>query len=429
MAKLTNQGPSVKKILWMLGLAALIAAVTMPASFAEVKTNNSLDTIVELYRNNAAKWESQLATYATALFWGLAIIEFTWSMIKMSMRANDVGDWVAEVVNHVMVVGFFWMLVLHSTTWSGAIVNSFRTAANNASSAGGGQQGLTPSNIFDVGLQLANKIMDKASFWAPGDSLGLMISALIILVCFALIAAMIIEALVESYFVINAGVLFMGFGGARWTRDYAVKLFVYAVSVGAKLFVMTLIVGLGATLLQTWLQQFDNQNTDVFIMIGASIVLLALTKKIPDVVQGLINGTSVGSGGAVTAAAAAIGGAAVGAAGAALGAGAAVGGAARLASAQLASSAASGGGAASSGISRAMQMTGGTLKNLGSSAANDIGNRLAGRAHHGNMGGRMGASMRDRADELRQGMDKPQQPSQNSSPNSSGSKDNTISNE
>ena len=55
------------------------------------------------------------------------------------------------------------------------------------------------------------------------QSLFLVLASLIILFCFALIAAAIILALVESYIVLSGGVLLMGFGGSRWTKDFAVK--------------------------------------------------------------------------------------------------------------------------------------------------------------------------------------------------------------
>ncbi|MEG6650378.1 type IV secretion system protein, partial [Pseudomonas aeruginosa] len=50
--------------------------------------------------------------------------------------------------------------------------------------------------------------------------------------------------IIESYVVINASVLFLGFGASQWTREYALAIVSYAVSVGAKLFVLSLIVGL-----------------------------------------------------------------------------------------------------------------------------------------------------------------------------------------
>ena len=60
---------------------------------------------------------------------------------------------------------------------------------------------------------------------------------------------------------------------------------------------------------------------DIFIVIGASIVLLALVKSIPDTCAGIINGSHVSGGAAITAATAAVGGAVAGAVGGSIAAG------------------------------------------------------------------------------------------------------------
>ena len=57
---------------------------------------------------------------------------------------------------------------------------------------------MAPSDIFGIGLSMANKVLDQTSIWSPGSSVGLIIFALVLLVCFALIAAFLVLALVES---------------------------------------------------------------------------------------------------------------------------------------------------------------------------------------------------------------------------------------
>jgi type IV secretion system protein TrbL len=383
----------------------LVVCLTSVDALAQNDPNNALDTITALYADHSAVWETILQTYALRLFWLLAGIEFTWAAVRLAVKGADFGDWLAEIVNQILFIGFFLTLLLNSADWAAAIVGSFREAANQASTASGGTGNITPSNIFDVGLQLANRILEQSSIWAPGDSLGLIISALVILICFALIAAFMILALVESYIVISAGVLLMGFGGSRWTKDYAIKVVVYAVSVGAKLFVLQLLVGLGEAMIQGWLATFETSTTDIFIMVGSAVVMLALTKSVPDMVQALINGTSVGSGSAITGATAAVGAATLGTAAVAVGAGAALGGAARLASVQAAASA-----DPPSSMARAARLTGNTMKNLGGAAVEDIGRRLGGRAHHGTMGGRMADSLFQRARDASAELNKPQAP-------------------
>ena len=80
-----------------------------------------------------------------------------------------------------------------------------------------------------------------------------------------------------------------------------------------KLFAMQLVIGIGYSFLKEAVTpQADLPS--VCVIIGASIVLLALVKSLPETVAGIIQGSHIGSGMALQSTAAAVGGAAVGAA-------------------------------------------------------------------------------------------------------------------
>ncbi|MFP8123026.1 P-type conjugative transfer protein TrbL, partial [Pseudomonas aeruginosa] len=140
-----------------------------------------------------------------------------------------------------------WLL-MNSATFAEAIVNSFRQAASTAS----GYSLLTPSDFFVNGWKIVQEILNSVSAWSPIDSLGMLIASIIIMIAFALICAFLVLALVEMYIVVSASVLMMGFAGSQWTKDYALKTIQYAVSVGAKIFILQLIAGLGLTFIQEW---------------------------------------------------------------------------------------------------------------------------------------------------------------------------------
>lgn len=246
---------------------------------------NTVDTMIEQFRNAAQTWEAPLLNAATSLFWLLATIQFAWAMIGLAFRTNDIGTWVSTIFNQIIFIGFFYWLLTNSATFARSIVDSFRQAAASAS----GSSLLKPSDFFIAGWEIVERIFDSISAWSPVDSVGLMIAAIIIMICFALICAFLVLALVEMYIIISASVLLMGFGGSQWTKDYAVRTLQYAVSVGAKIFVLQLIAGIGLTLINTWVSTLNvEENADIVGMIGCSIVLLALTKIIPEMVQELL---------------------------------------------------------------------------------------------------------------------------------------------
>jgi type IV secretion system protein TrbL len=367
----------------LVALVVFVAALSVaPEAIAAEPATNSFDSIINLYRQNAAKWEATLANYAQTLFWILVAIDLTLTGIRLAVKAAEFGEWASELVNQILFIGFFFALLKNAPVWASAIVNSFRTAASQAVVASGGTSLIAPSDVFSVGLALASKLYESASWYQPHQSFVMFLFGLVLIVCFAIIAALLIVALVESYIVISAGVLFMGFGGSKLTKDFAVKILVYAVSVGAKLFVMQLLIGLGQQVFNALAANFETNSVDVLVVIGSAIVMLALTWFLPQLIQGMINGTAMGGNpasvwqlyqnvGAFT-----------------LAGGYAVYQANKLASEQIADAQAEGHPAPNRGFQ--------ILGNLLSFPVETLGGRLGGRIRFGTFPGQMGEEMRQR---------------------------------
>lgn len=301
--------------LWFMLLALASILFTTAAHAADLHDpSGSFTGLLDLVKNSAAVWDGKLRVYAQRLFWLLATIQLVWTFFPLVFRQADFGEIVGELIRFIMVIGFFYALLLFSADWAEAVVNSFRQAG--ATAAGLGSTGLKPGDIFGTAVELANT-MDNVETWNPLTSFMIAISSLIVLLCFAFIAAFMGLTIIESYVVINASALFMGFGASQWTREYAMALVRYAVSVGAKLFVLTLIVGLIIDSAKDWAAAY-NANADdasMWTMVGLSLACAYLAKTIPELIAAMISGTSAGGGSNVGAmAAAAVAGAAAAAA-------------------------------------------------------------------------------------------------------------------
>lgn len=388
-----------------------------------------IQSLQDEFRNQTGTWFGPLKNIATWLLISLATIAWAWSAGQMVLRNADLQEFMVELVRLVIFVGFFLALILNADTWSTALINGFMWTGNQV--AGTGITGnINPAAILERGFILGARIIEASGRLT---FLAFAILALVALVLYALIAAYALLVMAEMYIVTAAGVLLLGFGGSQWTADYAKRYITYCVSVGAKLYVLFLIVGLGEQFIYNWaIGQDKSQFSIVLAILGVLVMLVILVKMIPDIIQGVINGTSIGSGTpSITGMAAAAGGAAIGAAAGMAGGAMAVREASKLAGEQLggggamASAAAPGGGSAagaggppgggsspgagtgplpmpggssSSGGSGSGRMAhaGQTLKNLGKSAAQTIGGRIMGdyNASHGSFGGSMAQKMR-----------------------------------
>ena len=384
-----------RSVLVVLPGLLLLVAGSMPAH-----AQNVVDTVMQDYQNAANSWVGPLQTIATQLFWALAGIQFCYALGMLAFRGADLSEILAELVTQILVIGIFFFLVQNSSTFANDVVNSFKQAATTAS----GTAGSNPTEILHTGINEAQKICDLMSITTPGTDIFFAIAAFIVVILMAFVAALAVMVNIEAYIIVSALVLFTGFGGSRWTKEYAMRSLTYAIAIGGKLFMLNLVVGIGQQIIANQSNTFTGTNyAQVMELVGVMIVLAAVVKQLPDMVASLLSGAALGTSsgliGVGSTAAAATAAVATGGAGAIAGAAGAGIGAGQLASAQVA---AGGGQAAGSRLANFANMTGRMASNMGHAAISDIGGRLAGtRTNRGFMGARMAADMMGQARELR----------------------------
>ena len=140
--------------------------------------------------------------------------------------------------------------------------------------------------------------MDSAStsafFTKPGSSLALVFASLI---TYGIITLQFIVAMVESYILVAAAFIFLGFGGSRWSSPYVERYISLAISIGVKIMLLYLLISTGMTLSATWLNQAENTPnsiapaTDAFSIMGASLIFAALCWHTPKLVASVLGGT------------------------------------------------------------------------------------------------------------------------------------------
>jgi len=113
-----------------------------------------------------------------------------------------------------------------------------------------------------------------------------------VVIAFAIIAAQLLVVWVESFIVIGAGVLFLGFAGSRWTKFFTERYLSCVASIGVKLFVLYLIMGVGMSIAARWMPILERGGFSpipFFYVMGGSLVFVFLTWHIPSV-AGSMNG-------------------------------------------------------------------------------------------------------------------------------------------
>ncbi|SOS32772.1 conjugative transfer protein TrbL [Pseudomonas syringae group genomosp. 3] len=281
------------RLLLFLTLAGVFVGGDAVAATDLSHADTSIQGLLDLVLQQSHQWSGKLYDYAIRLFWLLASIQFIWTFMPLVMKQADFGEIVGELLRFILVIGFFLAVMKYSVEWSTAIVDSFRDAAASASGLG---RALEPGDMLAVALDFGRTMVEGISVFSPAKGLLIAVCAILVLACFAFIAAFMFVTLVESYVIINASVLFFGFAGSQWTRDFAIAPMRFTVAIGAKLFVLTLIVGLIVQSAKQWLAAYTNDEASLMTMVGLALVCCYLTKTIPDLIGGMISGTSMGGG-------------------------------------------------------------------------------------------------------------------------------------
>ncbi|WP_191485984.1 P-type conjugative transfer protein TrbL [Pseudomonas sp. FEN] len=276
--------------------AMLLLSAGSAMAAGDVTQSNEMNGLLRMLYQAASEWSPRLQGYANRLLASLALIQLVWTFMPLVMKQADLGEVVGELIRLFMVIGFFYAVIEHSVPWATAVVDSFREAAGTASGSG---RALQPGDMFAVAVNFSRTIVEGISLFSPGKAVLIALVGCLVLLCFAFIAAFMFVTLVESYVIINASALFFGFGGSQWTRDFAIAPLRFVVAVGAKLFVLTLIVGIIVTSAKSWLAAYTNDEASLMTLAGLALVCAYLTKTIPELIGGMISGTSLGGGSAI----------------------------------------------------------------------------------------------------------------------------------
>lgn len=282
-------------IIFFIFVCSLSFFVFANEAFANEIDQNIVQDIIQKFKENTSTWYNKLLNIAVNFFTLALYFEFLWVGTKSVMEGTDVKQLLLNIVQIVFFGVMFLMFIRNYQEWTAAIVNGL---SNNAVDLIGGK--FRADNPLQIGLNLYDKIHDVV---ATGEvswdiKILLYVCSGIIIMIFALITSRVVVIHCEILVGLLACSLIVPFGASQTFREYAINAIRYIVSIGFKLFTMTLICGIGYTL-------FDNitfgnaggEFKDCLILIASSMVLLAVVFTLPDTIASLISSAHGTAGG------------------------------------------------------------------------------------------------------------------------------------
>jgi type IV secretion system protein TrbL len=228
-------------------VVSVIAAASGLGLLSTPAHAQALDDVLQNYSAASSTWLTRVQPYALGLFVALAVLELAITGVRLALHHGSSAV-LGPLLKRFLLISLGWLFLSQFPLWLPRITQGFASAGQAAS----GSTALSPSSILDIGISLSsNMLLASAGSGFLADPTGNIVGsivALIVLVTFALIAAQLVLVLIESYIVLSAGILFLGFAGSRLTAPLAERFFLYAIEVGIRLFFLYVLVAIGPLL-------------------------------------------------------------------------------------------------------------------------------------------------------------------------------------
>lgn len=287
-----------------------------------------LDAVTQQFLTAAGNANHSVFTAAQSIFVGLAVIQITWSGLKMLIKGQHTEDYFTEIVWQVLIMSLFYFVVLNASWVLPQIFNVFIKIGTSSESI----STLDPSSVMAQGLSISAAILKNFGWTGLLNNLvgAIILACAVVAVTFAfgLIAIELMITLILAYFQVALAPIFLAFGAKEYVRDVASGYFKSSVALGVKLLVMYLVIGGGETVAAGWgaMAADAAKNMDIeaslAILMGA-VSFYRVASVLPSYFAGMVHAAHSGGGnagaamiggfigGASTAAAVASGGAAV----------------------------------------------------------------------------------------------------------------------
>ena len=322
-----------RKVPAVLG-AIGIAIAPVVATAAPVGSATVFNSVESQYVTTLSAFAAPIQGAANKLFWALALLSLAWTFGMMALRKAELGEIFGELIKFIMTTGFMFWLLLNGPAFA---LDIWQGLQNLGLVAAAGTNA-NPGSLIGAGLTMFAQIWTQTkwgiSTFAP--SLVAVLLGIGIVLAFLWIALNILLIHISAYFVGYIGVFVLGFGGSKWTSEFAINYYKAMLATGMQLLGMVTLVTVGMKMVQNFLDtamastNFLDQPFQIMNVLIAVIIMAYLARQIPAALSALVTGPLTGgahTAGGVTMLGAAAAGAAAGVAAAKVALGLAAGGA------------------------------------------------------------------------------------------------------
>ncbi len=255
---------------------------------------------------------------AQAVLGTLAAIEIAFAALFWALRGED---FTAPFLRKLLRIGFFVFLVASWPTLTRGVADGL---AQIGALAGGGSSALIsdPSAILDHAMTVIKPIENQIELIQKGPwyqkvavlavVIQYTIAELCILIAFAILAITCFLTYIEFFIVSVLGLILLPWGISNHTSFLAEKAIGAVIAQGVKLMVLSFIIAVIGTVLNTFTLQPAPPLMDTWLLAASAFVLAVLAVHAPALAGGLLSGSPSLTAGSAAGVAIGAGAAAVG---------------------------------------------------------------------------------------------------------------------
>lgn len=256
---------------------------------------------------HAGTWAAPILALGTPIFWMLATLELCIVFALMVVN-HDIVGMVDDLMRSVIGIGIGYTIFQNAADWGSALA---RTIAGIGAQVAGFGSTLSPDGVMAYGFTMASTLWSSVSLGTfllqPPTTIICLIVGCVIFVLFVWIAITLLLLIIEVFFAVIGGSIFLPFGAFRFTHQLVGAWVNWILAVSMQTFAMYLILSIAQPLIAGWVAAMDGSITGTpgsfispipytsnflnpFLVLAQTFIFWALAVKLPLIMRHKVDG-------------------------------------------------------------------------------------------------------------------------------------------
>lgn len=249
---------------------------------------NTLTEVLNIFLKSIVAIPDNLKNISLGLLCTFTIIDISLEVFNL-----EETNWNKYIVKKTFRVGILIFLINKWGWILKEVMTGFLKVGKAAVNIGIGSKDFidNPSDIIDLGIEIAFKILDQGSWTAPLTYIVLGIIFLLVILGFFFLAFSVIITSIEYYFLTGIAIIFIPFGTLKVGENYYTNVFKLVVGCGIKMCILNLIMLISQPIINNMSANLGNKTNNFLHATAVILILAYIALQIPSMAASLMTGS------------------------------------------------------------------------------------------------------------------------------------------